>query len=56
MIDFPIKLSISHAIPKMTKKHFENANFNLTELHIPYKLHNTPWGQHQDVTMYITPK
>jgi len=37
----------------MTQKHFENAEIDVTSLQIPYKLHNTPWGQHQDVTRFI---
>ena len=40
----------------MTQKYFENAKIEVTELHIPYKLHNTPWGQHQDVYRFITNK
>lgn len=37
----------------MTQKHFENAEIDVTSLEIPYKLHNTPWGQHQDVVRFV---
>ena len=38
----------------LTEQHFKNLKFNVTQLQIPYRLHNTPWGQHQDVNRYIT--